>query len=335
MGGKMEKILTISVAAYNVEKYLEKCLSSLVAEEIIDDIEVFVIDDGGKDGSLEIAKEYEAKYPNTVHAIHKENGGYGSTVNYSIGHAAGKYFKLLDGDDWFDTEGLIQLVRILKESEADVVVSEYYTGSDSDHLQLVKHGTEEGDEVTLISHLKKTEGIGMWALAYKTAVLRESGLKLPEHMLYTDQFYATEPMAIAKTMQFVRFPVYCYRIGYEEQSMSRLSRVKHTDNWVYICDAALDFCDKMKNRGCANYKYILMQTARCYSGTLKTLLMNPLNKRNLRRVKQYEKKAKQNNLDVYQYATKIGKMGKCVWALRKSHYLLYWTICFAPKKLLK
>ena len=175
----------------------------------------------------------------------------------------------------------------------------------------------------------------MWALTYKTSILRKSGLKLPEHMLYTDQYFATFPISIAKTIQFARFPVYCYRIGYEEQSMSKTSRVKHTDNWIYVCNDALDFCSKAKNDGCPNYNYILMQTARCYCGTVKTLLMNPLNKDNLHKVKLYEKNAKQKYKDVYRYATKIGKMGKCLLLLRVSFYSLYWTIRFVPERYLK
>lgn len=331
----MEKVLTISIAAYNVEKYLDKCLSSLVSKEIIDDIEVFVVDDGGKDSSLKIAREYEEKYPNTFHAIHKENGGYGSTVNYSIEHATGKYFKLLDGDDRFDTDGLIRLIRILKELDADVVVSEYYLDFDSNNLKLVKHGSKEGNKEKLIKDLNKPEGIGMWALTYKMSVIHESGLKLPEHMLYTDQYFATLPMAAAKTIQFVRFPVYCYRIGYEEQSMSKISRVKHTDNWMYVCNDAIDFCTKAKTNKYLNYNYILMQTARCYCGTVKTLLMNPLNKENLKRVKQYEKEVKFKNEDIYHCATKIGIMGKCLWILRRFNYILYWAIRFIPERFLK
>ena len=85
-----EKLLTISVAAYNVEDYLDQALESLADPAYVNRLEVFVVDDGGSDQSLLIAKSYEEKYPDTFHAIHKENGGYGSTVNYSIAHATGE-----------------------------------------------------------------------------------------------------------------------------------------------------------------------------------------------------------------------------------------------------
>ena len=96
----MDKILTVSVAAYNVEKFIRNTLDSCIAEEIMTDLEVLVVDDGATDATAEIVREYEDKYPQTFRLIHKENGGYGTTVNRSMQEASGKYFRLLDGDDW-------------------------------------------------------------------------------------------------------------------------------------------------------------------------------------------------------------------------------------------
>ena len=125
----MEKILTVSIAAYNMEKYIRRALDSLIDERIIHDLEVFVIDDGGSDSTLDIAKEYASKYPNSIFPVHKENGGYGTTVNYSIQYANGKYFKLLDGDDWFDKNGLYELVNRLKKADSDIILTNYQSGS--------------------------------------------------------------------------------------------------------------------------------------------------------------------------------------------------------------
>ena len=102
----MEKILSVSIASYNVEKFIRKALDSCCIPEIMDRLEVIVVNDGSTDSTLEIAREYETKYPETFRVIDKINGGYGSTVNASIRVAAGRYFRLLDGDDWFDRDGL-------------------------------------------------------------------------------------------------------------------------------------------------------------------------------------------------------------------------------------
>lgn len=104
-----EKILTISIAAYNVEKYLPKTLESLVIPEIMDQLEVLIINDGSQDKTGQIAEEYVVKYPATFYLVNKENGGWGSTVNTSAQLATGKYYKLLDGDDFFNAEALKNL----------------------------------------------------------------------------------------------------------------------------------------------------------------------------------------------------------------------------------
>lgn len=79
-----EKILTISIAAYNVQQYLDKLLASLVAPEVLDDLEVLVIDDGSADKTADIALKYVKRYPESFRLIRKENGGWGSTVNCGI-----------------------------------------------------------------------------------------------------------------------------------------------------------------------------------------------------------------------------------------------------------
>ena len=122
----MKKVLTISVAAYNAEKWLCKCLDSFLVQDVMDDIEVFIVNDGSKDDTKKLALAYEEKYPGIFHLIDKENGGHGSTINAAIPKAQGKYFKIVDADDWVESEGLIQLVNLLKKQDVDAVLSPYY-----------------------------------------------------------------------------------------------------------------------------------------------------------------------------------------------------------------
>ena len=209
----MEKILTISVAAYQVEKYIEKNLKSLINSNVIDFLEIFVIDDGGKDSTIDIAEKYQKIYPDSIKIVRKENGGYGSTVNYSIFHATGKYFKLLDGDDWFNTKGLIHLVDYLKNCRSDIVITPVFKCYESGEIKKEGFSEYTQNKILHISDIKNTTIFSMWAMTYRTDVLRKSGLVLPEHMLYTDQYYATIPLAYAKTISFLSKGVYCYRIG--------------------------------------------------------------------------------------------------------------------------
>ena len=100
------KILSIVIPTYNMEKYLPVCLDSVTDELVSDRLEVIVVNDGSTDGSLDIIRRYEQKRPDLIKVIDKANGHYGSCVNAGLGIATGKYFKILDADDWFDTSDL-------------------------------------------------------------------------------------------------------------------------------------------------------------------------------------------------------------------------------------
>ena len=121
----MNKTITVSIAAYNVEKFMDEALSSLTCPEILDDIEIIIVNDGSKDSTADIAKRYVEKYPDSFFLIDKNNGGYGSTINASIAEASGKYFRLLDGDDWLDKEEFTKYVKALKEVDTDLVITDF------------------------------------------------------------------------------------------------------------------------------------------------------------------------------------------------------------------
>ena len=112
------KTLTFVIPAYNMESYLDRCVSSLLSATNTDDIEVLVVDDGSQDGTLEMAQKFEARYPSIVRAIHQENKGHGGAVNTGIAAANGMYVKVVDADDWVDPESLEQVMTVLRE-EAD------------------------------------------------------------------------------------------------------------------------------------------------------------------------------------------------------------------------
>lgn len=111
----MEKILTITIPSYNVEKYLDETLPHYFDERVLPDIEILIVNDGSKDNTLAIANGYHEKYPESVFVIDKPNGGHGSTINAGIAAARGKYFKVIDADDWVDTESFVKLIDTLKK----------------------------------------------------------------------------------------------------------------------------------------------------------------------------------------------------------------------------
>lgn len=325
----MNKILTISVAAYNVESYIKENIESILASNAKDEIEVFVVDDGGKDGSYGIAKGYEDKYPEIVHAVHKENGGYGSVQNYSVAHATGKYFKILDGDDWMDTEGLTKLVEYLKTTNVDAIVTQYKKGPDEDNLKLFDFSKYIESEKPFDPNTLQV-AVGMWALVLKTEVLRESGIVLPEHTLYTDRIYSTIPFSFVKQMVYLDFPVYCYRIGREGQSVSRESRIKHIDEYMNVTEI---LCKHYANDQREHKEYVLLKASAAYKVSIRALLLLDANKKNKKKLVDYENRIKAIAPDVYKKAAALKtRMGWIITFLRVTGYTGYGVLGKVPKE---
>ncbi len=220
----MEKIITFCVPSYNSEAFLHVALDSLVLGG--DDIEVLVIDDGSKDGTLQVAKEYEEKYPNIFTAIHQENKGHGGAINNALSLAKGKFFKVLDSDDKVDGESLTKAIAFLKEhgDEIDLLIMDYvyYHGWDNPTTHVGFRTVMKEGVVLTPSKVKRfslKQNITLHTAMYKTEVLRKSGVELPEHCSYEDNYMVYAPMFYIEHLAYLHLPFYCYFIGRDGQSM--------------------------------------------------------------------------------------------------------------------
>ena len=122
------KYISFAIPCYNSESYMEKAICSILAGG--EDVEIIIVDDGSKDGTLEIAKKYEKEYPAIVKAVTKENGGHGDAVNCGLQAATGKYFKVVDSDDWVNKDALLKILETIKKfvdagTEVDMVIANY------------------------------------------------------------------------------------------------------------------------------------------------------------------------------------------------------------------
>ena len=323
----MDKLITISIAAYNSEDFIRKTLESLIVPQKMDLLEVFVIDDGGTDNTLEIAKEYQNRYPQTFFPIHKENGGYGSTVNYSIENATGKYFKLLDGDDWFNTNEFAKLLEILDSEDSDAIVTNFWQGFDDEHLEYVRtHSQNEGEVVNVKEGFLAENPFAMWELVYRTTLLRESNLQLPLHVLYTDRMYFTIPFAKVNTVRFTDACVYCYRIGRDGQSMSLESQFKHFEERV---SGMLEICKfyraekDNKNPRCA---YLLQRVATSHVITARVIRFMPKTSENRNLLKKYETEVARISKDIVKYEKHVSKFGVFLTLCRHTAFIPYWFL---------
>ena len=116
------KVISIVIPAYNMEKYIARCLDSLLISNL-DDVEILVVNDGSQDRTSEIAHTYQDRFPSSIKIIDKTNGNYGSCINVGLTLASGKYFRILDSDDYFYKEHFAAYVKALKNIDADVVLT--------------------------------------------------------------------------------------------------------------------------------------------------------------------------------------------------------------------
>ena len=241
----MEKLLTISIAAYNVSEYIENALDSLILDgRHLDMLDIIVVNDGSTDDTADRVRPYAARYPDSIRLIDKANGGYGSTVNAALDAAEGRYFRLLDGDDWYDKRELMALLDYLHEIDADMVLSPYrhvYEGSG-------------GQQESVLCEID-WNCPAMHSVTVRTEALRAVGDRLTEKCLYTDMEYTFDCICASKTIIRYDGPVYCYRLGRGGQSVSLASiRRRYRDHmkvaeklagaWQRICGDPEGYTDQ-------------------------------------------------------------------------------------------
>lgn len=222
-----ERCMSIIVPSYNMEKYLPKCLGSLiVAPELMEKLEVLVVNDGSKDRTSEIAHEFAAKWPRTFVVIDKENGHYGSCVNAALKLATGLFVKLLDADDTYETENFSALLKFIIDhcddadfSDVDCLVTNFCT--------INANGTKIWDwnyriirnRGLSLGSIPRHYAFAMHAVAWRRDMLRRINYVQSEGIAYTDTEWSLYPLVAVRRLYYFPISVYCYLVEREGQSM--------------------------------------------------------------------------------------------------------------------
>jgi len=234
--------LSVVVPSYNSADYMHRCIDSLLVGG--DDVEILIVNDGSADATGEIADAYAARYPGRVRAIHKTNGGHGSTINTGLEVATGRYFKVVDSDDWVDADALVELLATLKrlvaeEASVDMVLSNFvYEKEGRERKNAVRYrkalpqarvfGWDE------VGRLRKTQYFLMHSIVYRTQLLRDVRLQLPEHTFYVDNIFAYMPLPYVERIFYLDVDLYRYYIGREGQSVSEQVMISRLDQQLRV-----------------------------------------------------------------------------------------------------
>lgn len=319
------KILSLSIAAYNVEKYIDSTLKSLVPLKANDAYEVIIVDDGSKDNTSEIAKKYCEAYPNVFKLIRKENGGYGSTINYALQIAVGKYFKLLDGDDWIKDDIMDSYLDYLSSIDSDIVLSPYDIVYMPERKEkYVDNHNEVKRHSDIIENIDLGKSIVHQELAVKTSILKNNDVKISENCFYTDQEFVFESIFYAKTISKFENTVYCYRMGREGQSVSIEGMRKHYNDAMIVAKKIYPLYENNVEDIYGGKKQALETKILGVSSTLYKAYMTRLDrKKSKKEIGEFDREIKYNYPNVYRTSNQL----KRVNILRKLKFVGYEILC--------
>lgn len=236
------KTLSIVVPCYNSQGYMCRCIDSLLSGG--DDVEILIVNDGSTDQTASIAEEYQYKYGSIIRAIHQPNKGHGGAVNTGIEIASGRYVKIVDSDDWVDSEAYAKILKTLKDFHAndlpvDMLISNFVYEKDGKRYKKVMRYNgilPQGSIFTWgqAGRFRKGQYILMHSVIYRTRLLQDCGLHLPEHTFYVDNLYAYVPLPHVKTLYYLNVDFYRYYIGREDQSVNESVMIKRIDQQLRV-----------------------------------------------------------------------------------------------------
>ena len=234
------KLLTIAIPSYNSQDYLSHAVESLLPGG--DDVEILIVDDGSSDRTAEIADDYERRYPGIVRAIHKPNGGHGDAVMAGLAGASGRYFKVVDSDDWVDADAyprVLDTLRAYEDAPIDMLICNYIYDKAGASRPYVMHYRRTLPQDRVFSweethRFHKGHYILMHSVIYRTQLLKDCRMTLPKHTFYVDDLYVYVPLKDVRRMVYLDADFYHYCIGREDQSVQEQMMIRRIDQFIKV-----------------------------------------------------------------------------------------------------
>lgn len=298
-----KKLLTIAIPSYNAQEWLKNCIETILSSNRIDEIEILIIDDGSTDSTLEIALGYENLYSKSVKAIHQSNGGWGSAVKTAISEASGKYFKVVDADDWVNVEGLNSLLNLTELLEIDIIASAFVEHSGEEVTRNHLFDKKIVDKTLSFKEYLRSKGgtpnLPLASLTYKTSMI------MGKQHLISDRYYADIEFNLnlvffAKNIYFSNVHVYCYWRGRDGQSTSIDGYKKNKQNYLNLCLRMSKYYMTIPDH---EYKFAYKKECIRYIGFLYELYLSPVYTTDFRKSTEelttFENELKSTSQDIY------------------------------------
>lgn len=206
--------ISVIVPVYNVEKYLEKCIESII-NQTFEKYEIILVDDGSTDSSCEIVDYYGEKYPQIINVFHKKNGGLGDARNYGINHAKGEYLIFIDSDDYIELDMLECLYNKAKEYNSDIVMCRFKSITESGNIKYISKEKFSEDELMTLSKNKDLmlTHPAAWNKMYRRELfLSNNDIRYPSQVWYEDIRTTLKLFNVANSIIYVDKVLYNYLI---------------------------------------------------------------------------------------------------------------------------
>lgn len=250
-------LLSILIPVYNAEKFLARCLDSIVSQSLIsENVEIVTINDGSKDTSLNILYEYAEKY-HQLRVISRDNCGIGATRNELLEQTQGKYFWFVDADDFVSNNSLSTVLPLLKEDRYDMLLMSYFWGTENGG-RIITYSGEYVSGFELTDHDVYNNSV--WTRIYKTEVIKNNNVTFHNFQMGEDFDFIFNTLPHIGKIKCIEVPLYNYMVNPHSAitATSMEHKIKSSD------DSLL----------CMEYNYRLLTH---YSKEEQIILRKPLN----------------------------------------------------------
>jgi len=242
------KLLTVTIPCYNSQDYMEKCIRSLLPGG--QRVQIIIIDDGSRDDTGAIADRYAEQYPGIVSVIHQENGGHGEGINQGVKNAAGKYFKVVDSDDWVGPD-FVRFLDTLEQCDraggVDLFVTNYY----------YEHADGQGNRSICYANALPEDRMFGWeetkrfklhqlltihSCTFRTELLQNHTNALPMHVFYEDNLMVYQALPFVSRLYYQNIDLYRYYIGRDGQSVQRDVMMRRYQHQLLVTRKCFEVC---------------------------------------------------------------------------------------------
>lgn len=231
--------VSVIVPVYNSEKYLEKCLDSLVGQTL-EDIEIIIVNDGSPDNSQAIIDDYAARYPEKIKSLCQENRGQSAARNNALVHATGDYVAFVDSDDYVELHALAHAYEYAVERELDIVCFDFWTVN-GENVEYCAHCSMEDSETDIKYLLNEASP---WNKLISRKLFSDAGVRFLENYIYED----LELIA--------RLVLYTDKIGYLSEAL-----------YFYVIHEGSTMRLKKYNPKMASIYYVMGSLSKSFKGT--------------------------------------------------------------------